>query len=480
MSRNLAFLNAIGRFGLGCGANDIAAVDDPRGYVRAQLDMPTPETDAKLNSSSGQLQAMIARRQVARQRREAMADTGGRDGAMAMGSSSGVGKAASGEPAMGGAMEEESEAKPGEATLTKQPAELLAWLKLAVATKAPLQERLFLHWSNHFTVSTGKGKASLTAMSFQREAIRPFVLGRFHDMAKAAILHASMLYYLDNAGSIGPNSKVGQIKKSGLNENLGREVLELHTLGVDGGYSQADVTALAAVLTGWTVDLKAGSETFGEVVFRERQHQPGPKTILGKRYAEAGADEFVAVLNDLTRHPSTARYVTRRMARSFVSEKPSEALEKRLARVFTDTGGDLKAVTLALVESEEAWAAPPVKLRPPLEFLAATGRLIGRPPVRPSPKASLVAMGQPFLGAPSPKGWSEEDDAWVTSDGIKSRIDWAQQCATLNADHVDIRTLIGGRIGGYFSDETRRVVRQGESPEQALALLMLSPEFQRR
>ena len=484
MSRNLAFSNAVGRFGVGCGAIDLPAVDDPRGYVRAQLDMPVTAPEAKLMSSSDQLQAMMHRRQIARQRREAMADAGSgnakvkqgggmQDGSMAM--------APRPEPSMaGGMMENEPETTVTQAPTTKNPDELIAWLRLAAATKAPLHERLFLHWSNHFTVGAGKGKSSLTAGSFQREAIRPFILGRFHDMAKAAILHASMLYYLDNASSIGPDSKVGRIKKSGLNENLGREVLELHTLGVDGGYSQADVTALASVLTGWTVDLKPQSETFGEVVFSERQHQPGPKTILGKRYAEAGADEFLAVRTDLARHPSTARYVTRRMARAFVSEKASDSLQKSLAKVFRDSDGDLKAVTADLVQSDEAWTAAPVKLRPPIEFLAATGRLLGQATVRPSPKASLLAMGQPFLAAPSPKGWAEEDDAWVTSDGIKSRIDWAQQCATLNADHVDIRKLVDDRIGSYFSDETRRVIKQGESPEQALALLMLSPEFQRR
>ena len=482
MSRNLAFSNAVGRFGLGCSAIDLRALDDPRGYVRAQLDMSVTAPEAKLMSTTDQLQAMMHRRQLAKQRREAMADADGakvkpgsnmQDGAMAM--------APGAEPSMGGGMmENDSEAKATQGSITKNADELIIWLRLAAATEAPLHERLFLHWTNHFTIGAGKGKSSLTAGSFQREAIRPFILGRFHDMAKAAILHASMLYYLDNASSIGPDSKVGRIKKSGLNENLGREVLELHTLGVDGGYSQADVTALASVLTGWTVDLNPKSETFGEVVFRERLHQPGPKTILGKRYAEAGAEEFPAVLADLVRHPSTARYVTRRMARAFVSEKASDSLQKNLAKAFQDSDGDLKAVTAALIQNDEAWTAAPVKLRSPIEFLAATGRLLGQAPVRPSPKASLLAMGQPFLAAPSPKGWAEEDDAWATSDGIKSRIDWAQQCATFNANHVDIRKLVDDRIGGYFSDETRRVIRQGESPEQALALLMLSPEFQRR
>ncbi|MHC2020689.1 DUF1800 domain-containing protein [Methylobacterium sp. CM6247] len=407
MSRNLAFSNAVGRFGLGCSAIDLRALDDPRGYVRAQLDMSVTAPEAKLMSTTDQLQAMMHRRQLAKQRREAMADADGakvkpgsnmQDGAMAM--------APGTEPSMGGGMmENDSQAKATQGSIMKSADELIIWLRLA-ATEAPLHERLFLHWTNHFTIGAGKGKSSLTAGSFQREAIRPFILGRFHDMAKAAILHASMLYYLDNASSIGPDSKVGRIKKSGLNENLGREVLELHTLGVDGGYSQADVTALASVLTGWTVDISPRSETFGEVVFRERQHQPGPKTILGKRYAEAGAEEFPAVLADLVRHPSTARYVTRRMARAFVSEKASDSLQKNLAKVFQDSDGDLKAVTAALIQNDEAWTAAPVKLRSPIEFLAATGRLLGQAPVRPSPKASLLAMGQPFLAAPSPKGWA--------------------------------------------------------------------------
>ncbi|GJE18478.1 DUF1800 domain-containing protein [Methylobacterium marchantiae] len=482
MSRNLAFANAVGRFGLGCGPADAAALADPRRYVRAQLDLPTPMPEEGLNSSTSQLQAMMANRQVARQRRQAMAEArqagakDGQDGGMAMTPPA----APSMDDGMMGKLGKGGDAKTSGSPLTKNPAELISWLTLAVSTKAPVQERLLLHWSNHFTVSTAKAKSGLTAGSFQREAIRPFVLGRFADMARAAILHPSMIFYLDNNSSTGPDSRVGRVKKSGLNENLGREVLELHTLGVDGGYSQADVTALAAVLTGWTVDLKPGSDTFGQSIFSERQHQPGAKTILGKRYPEAGAGEIAAVLDDLVRHPSTARYVTRRMARAFVSDKVSEALQKSLAKVFLDSGGDLKAVSVALAASEEAWTAQPVKLRPPIEFLAATARMIGKVPLKPSPTAALLAMGQPFLAAPSPKGWAEEDEAWVTSDGIKSRIDWAQQCATLNADEAGIRELIGDRLGSFYSDETRRVIGRGESPQQALALLMLSPEFQRR
>ena len=208
MSRNLAFSNAVGRFGLGCSAIDLRALDDPRGYVRAQLDMSVTAPEAKLMSTTDQLQAMMHRRQLAKQRREAMADADGakvklgsnmQDGAMAM--------APGAEPSMGGGMmENDSEAKATQGSITKNADELITWLRLAAATKAPLHERLFLHWTNHFTIGAGKGKSSLTAGSFQREAIRPFILGRFHDMAKAAILHASMLYYLDNASSIGPDS----------------------------------------------------------------------------------------------------------------------------------------------------------------------------------------------------------------------------------------------------------------------------------
>ena len=235
----------------------------------------------------------------------------------------------------------------------------------AASTDAPFVERLVQFWSNHFCISASKGPGvRIMAGGFEREAIRPHVLGRFGDMLKAVEQHPAMLIYLDNAQSIGPNSQAGRNRGRGLNENLAREILELHTLGVDGGYTQADVTSLARIITGWTiVDQRfaaaqpkgrpAQNLTVGTFMFAQPRHEPGQQTVLGKVYADNGLATGEEALADLARHPATARHIARKLAQHFVSETPPPALVARLEKTFRDTDGNLGAVAKALASAPE-------------------------------------------------------------------------------------------------------------------------------
>ena len=266
-------------------------------------------------------------------------------------------------------------------------AEALARLQRATLAECGFAERLVAFWSNHFCVSANKGGlARMWAGSFEREAIRPHVFGRFGDMLKAVEQHPAMLFFLDNQQSLGPESRAGQNRKRGLNENLAREIMELHTLGVDGGYSQDDVTSLARIITGWTYAGRQGQlGTPGSFVFNANAHQPGAQRLLGKIYENTGVAQGEAALADIARHPSTAKFIATKFARHFVADDPPPALVARLQQVFSKSDGDLKALATALLDSDEAWAAPLTKVRSPYEFLVATGRLLARVPEDPDP-----------------------------------------------------------------------------------------------
>ena len=227
-------------------------------------------------------------------------------------------------------------------------------------------------WSNHFCISADKIQSMSGA--YEREAIRPHVLGRFGDMLQAVESHPAMLFYLDQAASMGPNSIAGINRTRGLNENLAREILELHTLGVRTGYTQDDVIRFANVLTGWTF-LPAGDnpEHGGEFTFNRRLHEPGPQKVVDKVYEDTGVEQGRAVLRDLAVHPSTATHVATKLVRYFIADEPPPALVERLAQVFRDTGGDLKEVTKALVTSSEAWTLPRTKLKRPSEWVVSHG-----------------------------------------------------------------------------------------------------------
>jgi uncharacterized protein (DUF1800 family) len=362
-------------------------------------------------------------------------------------------------------------------------AEALARLQRAVIADCGFVERLVVFWSNHFCISANKGGlARMWAGSFEREAIRPYVLGRFGDMLKAVEQHPAMLFFLDNQQSLGPDSRAGQNRKRGLNENLAREIMELHTLGVGGGYSQDDVTSLARIITGWTFAGRQGRlGTPGSFVFNANAHQPGPQLLLGKSYENNGVAQGEAALVDIARHLSTAKFIATKFVRHFVADDPPQALVARLQKVFGESDGDLRAMTSALLDSDEAWQAPLTKMRSPYEFLVATGRLLARIPEDPgSYLGSLNLLGQPLWSPSGPNGFPDTSAAWAAPEGMKLRLDISAQTASRVADKIDPRDLLEFAIADAASPETRRTIEHAESRQQALALLLMSPEFQRR
>ncbi|HXQ04554.1 MAG TPA: DUF1800 family protein [Bradyrhizobium sp.] len=362
-------------------------------------------------------------------------------------------------------------------------AEALARLQRATIADCGFTERLVAFWSNHFCISANKGElARMWAGSFEREAIRPHVLGRFGDMLKAVEQHPAMLFFLDNQQSLGPDSRAGQNRKRGLNENLAREIMELHTLGVGGGYSQDDVTSLARIITGWSFAGRQGQlGTPGSFVFNANAHQPGAQPLLGKTYENNGVAQGEAALADIARHPSTAKFIATKFARHFVADDPPQALVARLQETFRKSDGDLKALTLALVDSDEAWQAPLTKLRNPYEFLVATGRLLARIPDDPGNYlGGLNLLGQPLWSPSGPNGFPDTNAAWAAPEGMKLRLDISAQLASRVADKVDSRDLLELVAADAASEETRRTIERAESRQQALALLLMSPEFQRR
>ena len=362
-------------------------------------------------------------------------------------------------------------------------AEALARIQRASMADCGIVERLVAFWSNHFCISAAKGGlARMWAGSFEREAIRPFVFGRFADMLKAVEQHPAMLFFLDNQQSLGPDSRAGINRNRGLNENLAREIMELHTLGVDGGYTQEDVTSLARVITGWTFAGRLGQlGTPGSFVFNANAHQPGSHRVLGKTYEAGGVAQGEAVLADLARHPSTAKFVAGKFVRHFVADDPPPALVAKLRDVFTRTDGDLKAMTLALVDSDDAWKAPLTKVRSPYEFLIATGRALARFPEDPGRYlGGLNTLGQPLWSPAGPNGFPDSNAAWAAPEGIKLRLDISAQVASRIAGSIDPRDLLEAVAADAASPETRRAIERAESRQQALALLLMSPEFQRR
>ena len=362
-------------------------------------------------------------------------------------------------------------------------AEALARLQRAVLGDCGVTERLVAFWSNHFCISANKGAlARIWAGSFEREAIRPHVFGRFADMLKAVEQHPAMLFFLDNQQSLGPDSRAGQNRKRGLNENLAREIMELHTLGVGGGYSQADVTSLARIITGWTFVGRQGIlGQPGSFVFNVNAHQPGAQQLLGKTYPAGGVEQGEAALADIARHPSTAKFVATKLVRHFVADDPPPALVARLADTFTRTDGDLRALTLALVDSNEAWSAPLAKMRSPYDYLVATGRLLAHVPEDPTPYlGGLNVLGQPLWSPAGPNGFPDTNAAWAAPEGMKLRLDIAAQMSSRVGNTVDARDLLDVAFADAASSETRRTIERAESRQQALALLLMSPEFQRR
>lgn len=362
-------------------------------------------------------------------------------------------------------------------------AEALARLQRAMMVDCGFTERLVVFWSNHFCISASKGElARMWAGAFEREAIRPHVLGRFADMLKAVEQHPAMLFFLDNQQSLGPDSRAGQNRKRGLNENLAREVMELHTLGVGGGYTQQDVTSLARIITGWTFAGRQGQlGAPGSFAFNANAHQPGPQQLLGKTYEAAGLAQGEAALADIARHPSTANFIATKFVRHFVVDDPPQAVVARLRDVFVRTDGDLKALATALLDSDEAWKAPLTKMRSPYDFLVASGRLLARVPEDPGVYLnSLNLLGQPLWTPAGPNGFPDTAAVWAAPEGIKLRLDIASQMGARLGPNIDPLDLLEFAAADAASIETRRTIERAESRQQALALLLMSPELQRR
>ncbi|MDW8443052.1 MAG: DUF1800 domain-containing protein [Acetobacteraceae bacterium] len=342
-------------------------------------------------------------------------------------------------------------------------------------TESPVIERFALLWSNHLTVSRRAASLAALVADHHLRAIRPHVLGPFHELLRAAVLHPAMLRYLDNHVSVGPNSEAGLRRRRGLNENLAREVLELHTVTPAAGYTQADVTQLAAALTGW------GTGEAGEspVVFRPRAHEPGEKTILGRTFPE-GAEGTLAALVMLATHPATFRALALRLARHYLADDPPPAVVAAVERRLAETEGDLGAAMRALVAHPLAWEAPLGKLRSPAEFVIASLRATGDPLPPPARLAAFGELGQPLFTAPSPKGWPDEAAAWSAPELILRRIDWAARLAARLPDPPDPRELLDAVLGPLADAETRAAVRGAPSVREGVLLVLASPAFQRR
>ncbi len=449
---------AANRFGLGVRAGEIESiVSDPRHYVRRQLADPKLAllAHAELPASDVIWRQLRTEEEKLRREREAPPVQNGMSAA----------------PKAGPPFQERI-------FRTEVTHRLMRYQQ----TTTPFLERLVSFWSNHFAISIGKGsQVRAMAGAFEREAIRPFVLGRFADMLKAVEQHPVMLLYLDNQQSIGPHSRAANNSGRGLNENLAREILELHTLGVGGGYQQADVTSFAKAITGWTTtDVGNDALYGGRFTFAPNRHEPGDFTILGKTFPEDGHLQGEAILQMLAQHPSTARHIATKLARAFVADDPPKPLIDRLASVFLSSSGDLAAVSSALVDSPESWQAPATKLRSPFEFIiAAQNATQGGFDVGQFLNA-MNSLGQPFWQPPGPNGYPDNSSSWAAPEGMSLRLDLATQFARRAKVQVHPTALVEAITGPNTSSQTRQAVARADGREQALAILLMSPEFQRR
>lgn len=370
-----------------------------------------------------------------------------------------------------------------------------ARLNSALATDNPLAERLVHFWANHFAVSVDKLPVVGLAGLLEFEAIRPHIFGRFCDLLLAVEQHPAMLVYLDQAQSIGPNSKIGRMaarrsgKPRGLNENLAREIMELHTLGVRTGYSQSDVTEFARALTGWTVSGIAqgpaarfiGGDGGGDFRFAEALHEPGERLIMGKRYSQQGEAQARAILLDLSASPATARHISTKLARHFAGDDPPKAMVERLTGAYLKSSGDLPSVYRALIDSPEAWASGPLKFKTPWEWTVSALRALGQTDLEPTVAAALLRqLGQPTWQPGSPAGWDDVAASWAAPEALMLRVEVAQRLADRAGSSLDARALAQRVLPGSLGDHTRAAIARSESAQEGLALLLVSPEFVRR
>jgi len=457
---------AANRFGLGARPGDLDLVGrDPRSWLRAQLrGAPPTLDDPRLRGSAEILREALALRRTRREQRAAAA---GRPEAPTQGADA---------------------LKFGQLNRALYVSEATARLRAAVVSERPFVERLTHFWTNHFAVSIDKAVVLGLAGSFEREAIRPHVLGNFTDMLLAVERHPAMLLYLDNHLSVGPNSALGvRVARRrpdsplGINENLAREIMELHTLGVNGGYTQADVTSFAKVLTGWSIGGAGGRLAGGEpgrFTFRPELHEPGVQRVLGKRYPQEGFAQGEAVLRDFALHRATAHHVAEKLARHFIADEPAPRSIEQLAHTFLATRGDLPALYGALLELPEPWARALTKYKTPSDYVISTFRGLQLPVLEG--RGALVGfevMGQRTYAPGSPAGWPDRRSDWDGESALLRRVEWADELGQRFGARADAQALAPQLLGATFGAATRAALAHASSPAQALTLLLAAPEF---
>ncbi len=478
MPETIASAIAANRFGLGARPGELALIGgDAREWLRAQLRTPPPAlAAADLRSSSQMLaQALELRREIQAQRRVDAA------GAAVAGAAWGI--------ASDGA-EDAARRRLPQFLRPIYASEVAARLQHAVTTERPFVERLTQFWSNHFAVSIDKQFLAGLAGSFEREAIRPHVLGNFTDMLLAVETHPAMLLYLDNYLSVGPSSRAAegrarrQAARVGINENLAREMLELHTLGAGGGYTQKDVTTFAEVMTGWSIGgegRRFGGGEPGRFLFRAELHEPGAKVVLGRRYPDAGFGQGVAVLRDLARERAAAHFIATKLARHFIADEPPPAAAARLADAFAWSGGDLPTVYGALIDARESWLQPLAKYKTPADYVISSFRGLSVPiDADRAPLAPFEILGQRTWQPGSPAGWPDRSADWDGASALMKRIQWADAVGARLGNRRDAMQLAPELLGANLTAATRQAVAHAASAAQALTLLLGAPEFLRR
>lgn len=463
---------ATNRFGLGARPGELRDIgDDARGWLVAQVSgvHPVPTELSGLTSSTDAVRLFAETLRMRRERQNA-APSGGDDKAE---------------------INPRKENEPRKRLVAVYENQVAARYRLAARSEESFRERLVHFWTNHFAVSADKVQVLALAGALENEAIRANLDGRFEDLLLAVESHAAMILYLDNATSVGPNSKAAQRaakrtageRKLDINENLAREILELHTLGVNGGYTQQDVTVFALALTGWSLARpnEKEAERAGQFYFRDQAHEPGVKSILGKRYPDDGVGQPRAVLRDLAVHPATATHVATKLARHFIADEPPRRAVERLAKTFRDTEGDLPSLHRALVECPEAWEHSPVKFKTPHDYVVSTFRMLDDIPSEPRQiLAPFQQLGQRPYAPGSPAGWPDTAGQWDGPDALLKRIEWASAVGKRIGSKVQPMELAAQSLGTALSERTRVAISRAESSAQGMALLLASPEFQRR
>ncbi|MBN8737398.1 MAG: DUF1800 domain-containing protein [Xanthomonadales bacterium] len=485
---------AVNRFGLGAKPGELASVHDPRAWLNAQIAHGSDDGNAFAGLPGSLDYLRDEARLVATRRVFKQGDRGRRAymfGAVPPATGNGQANAAELKRALEPYRREERK---------DLLAEAAARYRVATVTDTPFVERLVHFWSNHFAVSVDKRPARLFAAPMEREAIRPHVAGRFADMLLAVETHPAMLLYLDNVRSVGPDSRLGRRiamrlarkgdrdkgSAGGLNENLGREAMELHTVGVDGGYTQADVTEFSRALTGWSIpfprDFANDRQPDSAFAFRANAHEPGARRVMGRTFPEEGFEQGKAILEFLARQPATAKHLSLKLAQHFVSDDPPRSLVDRLVKSYLQHDTDLAAVYRTLIASPEAWEPDARKFRTPQDFVIAALRA-GQIELddNPQPALALLAnLGEPVFDPRSPAGFTDDSANWVDPDALWKRVQAAEALSARVAQGDPPLAWARDVLGPRLDDDTAQAIRRAESTRQAHATLFACPAFQWR